>query len=381
MVDNEHRIRNRIRSAAVILSAVAIGAAVGYYALQIDASGARMSAARQPEPQETAAIAVTGTSGEELLEPEETNIAEENEITGDPAADTDQTGQNTDPVTDAQVGGSEEDTDSEGDDPEEDADSDSGEDEGSGSEEDADSDSGDTEEDADSDDGDSEEETDSEGDEDDAEEDNGSGEDDSYYARDEYEIDDWRLILVNPWHYLPDDFEIETAYTEYGREFDARAVDDLEEMLADCREEGHSPLICSAYRNHDFQVRLFENDVRKWMWKGYSEEEAREETARNVAIPGTSEHEAGLAVDIVYSEMQALDEYQADNETQQWLMEHCWEYGFILRYPEDKTEITGITYEPWHYRYVGKKAAAFIRDNNLCLEEYLDYMSFARHNG
>lgn len=332
MVDNEHRIRNRIRSAAVILSAVAIGAAVGYYALQTDASGARMSAARQPELQETASAAVTGAPGEEQSEPEETNIAEENEITGDPAADTDQTGQNTDPVTDAQVGGSEEDTDSEGDDPEEDADSD-------------------------------------------------SGEDDSYYARDEYEIDDWRLILVNPWHYLPDDFEIETAYTEYGREFDARAVDDLEEMLADCREEGHSPLICSAYRNHDFQVRLFENDVRKWMWKGYSEEEAREETARNVAIPGTSEHEAGLAVDIVYSEMQALDEYQADNETQQWLMEHCWEYGFILRYPEDKTEITGITYEPWHYRYVGKKAAAFIRDNNLCLEEYLDYMSFARHNG
>ena len=356
MVDNEHKKRNRIRSAAVILSAAAIGAAVGYFAVQTDAGSAGMNIVRQPVSQETAAIAVTGTSDEGRPESEDKDIMDENKIASDPASDIDQTDQNTDAEE-------EEDAIS--------ADADDSEEDGS----DEDTDSEDSEEDV------ADEDTDSEDSEaDDSDEDTDS-DDDSYYARNEYAIDDWRLILVNPWHYLPDDFEIETAYTEYGREFDARAVDDLEEMLADCREEGHSPLICSAYRNHDFQVRLFENDVRKWMWKGYSEEEAREETARNVAIPGTSEHEAGLAVDIVYSGRQALDEGQADNETQQWLMEHCWEYGFILRYPEDKTEITGITYEPWHYRYVGKKAAAFIRDNNLCLEEYLDYMSFARHNG
>ena len=197
-------------------------------------------------------------------------------------------------------------------------------------------------------------------------------------AQEDDEIDDWRLILINPWNPLPEDFEVETAHAEYGKMFDARAVDDLEEMMQDCRDEGYSPLICSAFRHHDDQVRLFENDVRKLMYRGYSEEEAREETARNVAVPGTSEHEAGLAADIVYSQMQALNESQEDNGTQQWLMEHSWEYGFVLRYPEDKTEITGITYEPWHYRYVGREAAKTMYENNLCLEEYLECLKIAR---
>jgi D-alanyl-D-alanine carboxypeptidase len=107
------------------------------------------------------------------------------------------------------------------------------------------------------------------------------------------------------------------------------------------------------------------------MYSGMTEEEAREETARNVAVPGSSEHEAGLAVDIVYAGRQILDEEQENNDTQQWLMEHCWEYGFILRYPYDKQEITGITYEPWHYRYVGFEAAEEIMSKEICLEEYL----------
>jgi D-alanyl-D-alanine carboxypeptidase len=94
--------------------------------------------------------------------------------------------------------------------------------------------------------------------------------------------------------------------------------------------------------------------------------------ATAVAVPGTSEHELGLAADIYSSENMSLDESQVDTFTQQWLMEHCWEYGFVLRYPKDKNEITGIIFEPWHYRYVGKEHAEIIHKAGICLEEYLD---------
>ena len=90
-----------------------------------------------------------------------------------------------------------------------------------------------------------------------------------------------------------------------------------------------------------------------------------------MAPPGTSEHQTGLAVDIMATDYPVLDEKQAQTEEQQWLMEHCWEYGFILRYPTDKSSVTGIGYEPWHYRYVGQETAASIYERGLCLEEYI----------
>ena len=90
-----------------------------------------------------------------------------------------------------------------------------------------------------------------------------------------------------------------------------------------------------------------------------------------VAVPGTSEHELGLAVDIADMNHQLLDESQEDTEVQKWLLEHCWEYGFILRYPTGKSDITDIIYEPWHYRYVGREDAEQIRALDVCLEEYL----------
>ena len=182
---------------------------------------------------------------------------------------------------------------------------------------------------------------------------------------------DKELILVNPWHLLPEAFEADLEYVEYGHRIDECAAEDLREMLADCRAEGNAPLICSSFRERTKQETLFENDVRRFMYRGYSEEDAREETAKNVAVPGSSEHEAGLAVDIVYLRYQSLDESQENNATQQWLMEHCQDYGFILRYPRDKQDITGITYEPWHYRYVGYEAAEEIMSRGICLEEYL----------
>ena len=142
-------------------------------------------------------------------------------------------------------------------------------------------------------------------------------------------------------------------------------------MMDGCRAAGLSPTICSSYRTQEKQEQLYQNKVDRLAAQGWSLEEAKVEAAKSVAIPGTSEHQLGLAVDIVDKHSQVLDNSQADTPAQQWLMEHSWEYGFILRYPEGKSEITGIIYEPWHYRYVGKEAAAEIHELGLCLEEYL----------
>jgi D-alanyl-D-alanine carboxypeptidase len=131
------------------------------------------------------------------------------------------------------------------------------------------------------------------------------------------------------------------------------------------------PVVCSAYRTHATQVRLHNNKIARLRSAGYSYERAVKEAGRWVAVPGTSEHETGLALDIMSYSYQVLDEKQENTAEQKWFMEHCWEYGFILRYPKDKTEITGIGYEPWHYRYVGREAAAEMKELGLCLEEYI----------
>lgn len=110
------------------------------------------------------------------------------------------------------------------------------------------------------------------------------------------------------------------------------------------------------------------------MARGLNRNQAEIEAARNVAYPGTSEHHLGLAVDIVSLQYQQLDEAQARTPEIIWLTEHCSEYGFILRYPKDKTQITGIVYEPWHFRYVGVETAKVIMEQGLCLEEYLELM-------
>ena len=102
-----------------------------------------------------------------------------------------------------------------------------------------------------------------------------------------------------------------------------------------------------------------------------TQEQAEAETAKSVAVPGTSEHQLGLALDIVDKSYQMLEEDQQDTPAQQWLMANCWRYGFILRFPKDKEAVTGITYEPWHYRYVGEEVAKTITEGGLCLEEYL----------
>ena len=142
--------------------------------------------------------------------------------------------------------------------------------------------------------------------------------------------------------------------------------------MDDCRAEGLNPLICSSYRTREKQEELFKNKVDQYLSYGYSQEDAKKAAGELVAIPGTSEHQLGLALDIVDISYQLLDEKQEDTPVQKWLLSNSWKYGFVLRYPNDKSEITGISYEPWHYRYVGKEAAKKIFDEKICLEEYLN---------
>lgn len=187
-------------------------------------------------------------------------------------------------------------------------------------------------------------------------------------------ITDWNLILVNKDNIVPENYEVETVKIEEKWEVDVRIKEQLEKMLEDARKEGLNPIICSAYRTSNYQKNLFNNKVNEYKRKGYSQANAEEQASYWVTVPGTSEHEIGLAVDIVSKKYQVLDKNQENTEIQKWLMEHCYEYGFILRYPTDKKDITKINYEPWHYRYVGVKDAMFIKEKGFCLEEYIEFL-------
>lgn len=180
------------------------------------------------------------------------------------------------------------------------------------------------------------------------------------------------LILVNRWHPLDSDYTPELTALSDGTQVDKRCVQELITMLEDCNNAGFSPYICSAYRTIEKQQELYDNKVQRLINDGWPEHLAQERAATEVARPGTSEHHLGLALDIIDSGYTVLDEEQENTPTQRWLIENSWKYGFILRYPEGKSEVTGIIYEPWHYRYVGMEAAAAIHRSGLCLEEYLE---------
>ena len=180
------------------------------------------------------------------------------------------------------------------------------------------------------------------------------------------------LTLVNPWNELPEDWEAELVHITEEQYVDIRCADDLRAMVLDCFIAGASPYICSSYRTQEMQEYLFDNKVKRVLAEGYSTERAPEVAARSVAVPGTSEHQLGLAVDIIdkyFTDMTAAQEY---TYTQQWLIANSWKYGFILRYPNGTTDITGIIYEPWHYRYVGREVAAEIHELDITFEEYLE---------
>ena len=181
---------------------------------------------------------------------------------------------------------------------------------------------------------------------------------------------DWKLVLANPTHKLPDYFSIEEASIQ-GYTMDARAVGPAKEMIAAAKADGIDLLVCSAYRPISSQQRLFNNKVQEYLNQGYGRAEAEEIAATIVAVPGTSEHQTGLALDIVTPSYQNLDDGYADTAAAKWLKANAADYGFILRFPKDKEDITKIIFEPWHYRYVGVDAAKEIMSRGITLEEYL----------
>lgn len=187
-----------------------------------------------------------------------------------------------------------------------------------------------------------------------------------------YDAKEWNLVLVNPWNELPDNYEIRLSSLPGGHSIDSRCYSYLMDMLDDCSSAGYRPLICSSYRTQEKQESLFQERMDELVAEGYSAKEARIKAASSVARPDTSEHQLGLAVDIVDQSRQTLDAAQEYTPVQQWLMKNSWKYGFILRYPQDKSSLTGIIYEPWHYRYVGVQAAEEIFQRGICLEEYLE---------
>ena len=185
------------------------------------------------------------------------------------------------------------------------------------------------------------------------------------------EKEEYYLLLANAENPLPQDWSIQTEEVQNGYEVDKRAAPAMREMIQAAKEDGVELMLCSAYRSVEKQQQLFDRSQQAYMAQGMSEEEAYAKTATETAIPGTSEHQTGLAADIVTPTYQMLDAGFADTPAGQWLSEHAAEYGFVLRYPQDKQEVTGIIYESWHYRFVGKTHAKLMKESGLCLEEYL----------
>lgn len=188
-----------------------------------------------------------------------------------------------------------------------------------------------------------------------------------------FSADDWRLILINQQNSIPDDYEpvLGSIKTTKGiMKCDERIIDELLNMLQAAKEDGVSLEICSPYRDYKYQKMLFNRKINRYMSMGMSYMEAYQLTSRAVTVPGASEHQIGLALDIVSNTYSSLDEGFGKTDAGKWLKENSYQYGFILRYPKEKEYITGIQYEPWHFRYVGVEAATIIKEKEITLEEF-----------
>ena len=181
------------------------------------------------------------------------------------------------------------------------------------------------------------------------------------------------ILMVNRWNYKPEGYEPDLVDSKFGCTMDRSCIEALDRMLTDLKAVFGAVGTLNGYRGHGTQNRMFYGNIQDLIASGVSPSQAYYLTSRSVALPGTSEHEMGLALDI----LDPNNPYYEGGEPESvlWLKEHCWDYGFILRYPDGKTDITGIIYEPWHYRYVGVELALEIRDTGLCLEEYLDLLT------
>lgn len=180
----------------------------------------------------------------------------------------------------------------------------------------------------------------------------------------------WELILINRHYSIGKNYTPKLAPSvttdPNSKQLDYRVAPHYNEMYQAAAKEGIYLTPLSGYRSYDRQKTNFENKIDKYIKEGYSKADATNEAAKIILPPGTSEHNAGLAMDIT-----SLEQSFENSKAFAWLSENAADYGFILRYPKDKQHITEIIYEPWHWRYVGVENAKKIKSSGLCLEEYL----------
>ncbi len=193
-----------------------------------------------------------------------------------------------------------------------------------------------------------------------------------------FSTSDWNLILVNKDHKIDEDYTINKK-SFGGFTVDERIYDALSEMFSDAKAEGMSLVMASGYRTTADQTYLFNRKVNQYRSIGMSLEDSQINAAMIVTPPDTSEHQTGLAVDILSATYSSMDWDYGKTAEGIWLAEHCYDYGFILRYPLDSEEITQIIYEPWHFRYVGVEAASYIKEHNITLEEFYELLLKAEH--
>lgn len=179
----------------------------------------------------------------------------------------------------------------------------------------------------------------------------------------------WNLILVNRDNYIPDNYEVELTELSNGEKVDSRIYSELQEMFNAARAEGLHLYVAAGYRTQQKQQQLLSEKIEEYKKEGYSKFEAKKLAEQWVATPGTSEHQLGIAIDI-----NADTTKSSSDEVYNWLAENGYKHGFVKRYPSDKKEITGVINEPWHYRYVGKRAAQDLYIKGICLEEYIDIL-------
>lgn len=187
-----------------------------------------------------------------------------------------------------------------------------------------------------------------------------------------FDATDWKLILVNKQHPIPDGYEFPFGDINEEMKCDQRVLSPLKAMLKAAADDGINLAICSPYRDSNRQEGLFARKINNYLEAGLSYMDAYNVTSQAVTVPGSSEHQIGLAFDIVCGSYYNLDEGFGDTEAGKWLADNSYKFGFVVRYLKGKENITGIEYEPWHFRYVGVDAATIMYNENLCLEEFWD---------
>lgn len=185
-----------------------------------------------------------------------------------------------------------------------------------------------------------------------------------------FDSSDWKIMLVNKQHPIPEDYDFPLGTISGSMKCDERIIAPLLEMMRAANDSGVNLIICSPYRDRNRQTMLFNNKVNRYMDGGMNYMDAYNLASQAVTVPGSSEHQVGLAIDIITDGYSSLDEGFGNTAAGKWLADNSYKFGFILRYPAGKENITSIEFEPWHFRYVGVDAATVIHENGICLEEF-----------